>query len=421
MTQLYQTKLKEYNETYKETAKLKAFLMEKQNCTYSPQINQKTLEIVRKRDEEKASRSSDLAIIAPYCGPAKDKIPVLKRKTVPFVGLNQSKKSQANASSSLTLENGDVSTTEQALSQPTSHSASQLNNQDLCNEPKTSNSMIDNGIDTTASGSENSTAADMVRGRVQNSNSVSRRTRSMSPRMAYTVEKIPTFDAFAIRDDAMSSPPKVAFGCSSYRTNSRTNGSQLETKQQKKLVGDDGCVEFYVTPRVSSPTFFREGRCLVDKEKIKPYYRSSSETREVKNHSYMLPESKRMIEGSGETFTDRIMASVEKYYTHISVQKQLRKNLYNDNNDNLLLASIQAKEGATSGIILGPGQYNRLDIPGSGGVASESPSGTKGYSFSKLPRHANVPITRERKSTVGVTGKDWKTSLAKSGAPIAGH
>lgn len=77
----------------------------------------------------------------------------------------------------------------------------------------------------------------------------------------------------------------------------------------------------------------------------------------------MTEESKRLMGIKNETFADRIMASVERYYTRVELQKALRRKIYGDQNSLSLLASIHADR-----TIQGPGQYSRTDIPRSKGI-----------------------------------------------------
>jgi hypothetical protein len=154
----------------------------------------------------------------------------------------------------------------------------------------------------------------------------------------------------------------------------------------------------------------------------------------------MSAESRRMLANKNDTFVDRIMQSVDRFYTHLGVQKQLRQSLLGNINNKALLSSLQpnATQSGSTGMlysggigvgnttvssILGPGQYQRTNVPGSGGIRSRSGAGYKGYSFSKLERPANMTLPRSGKKSgqarVGVLAGDWKTDLAKSGAPIS--
>ena len=69
--------------------------------------------------------------------------------------------------------------------------------------------------------------------------------------------------------------------------------------------------------------------------------------------------------------------------------------------------------------ILGPGQYDKTEIIGSGGMKKRPATGSKGYTFSQQPREANsmLPIKRGG-GRIGAARGDWKTDLAKTGAPI---
>ena len=175
---------------------------------------------------------------------------------------------------------------------------------------------------------------------------------------------------------------------------------------------------------------------MVVKEGIRSTFRSASEPRERRDFKYMTAEAKRVLAPKQDTFADRIMASVERYYTRIGTQKQMRDMLYGKDCDNSLLTSVTASLGhavSNSGLIsggsggmatvsiLGPGQYSKTEVHGTKGMKSRHAAGQRGYSFSKLPRATSMIFKNPIKNGgahIGEKTGDWKTDLAKSGAPI---
>ena len=151
----------------------------------------------------------------------------------------------------------------------------------------------------------------------------------------------------------------------------------------------------------------------------------------------MTEEARRIMGVNKESFADRVCASVERYYTALRLQQELRKVLLGKRGlDKTSAANVPTAAGAyqsnrgliTAGVgglvtppLLGPGQYSKVDVPGSRGVATPGPAatptpGSRGYSFSALPRPACLPIPPMPRHYARVTSE--KKSDSKTATPL---
>lgn len=457
MKEIYAQRLKAYKE-HKEEKLLQSFITKKPNervrydertntvknePTFQPELNAKTRKIVAKRDNE-CGRTSDIAMAAhsAYSGPIVKREPL--QSTLPkFVGLSKSHKQQQTRSRSpspLDREN---------------RNRSNFNNSNGGGTPVRKATTTDcgltvNQLNTTGSYSESigfdsrsSPSRSYMRYSKPDTPSSERRSRSLTPRLSYSAEDNKT------PHQRESSPSAFGSSCRSSRFNSSESDKNLHFSQRGRSTtrsasstsasdrgrGSVGNATPFLAPRCSSPTFSQRC-CMVVKEGLKSTFRSASEPRERRDFKYMTAEAKRVLAPKQDTFTDRIMASVERFYTHIGTQKQIREKLYGKNCDNKLLTSVSSTLGhaiSNMGFIsggaggmaavsfLGPGQYSKTEVHGSRGYKSRTFAGQRGYSFSQLPRATSIALPNPVKSGGGVIGiktTDWKTDLAKSGAPI---
>ena len=134
-----------------------------------------------------------------------------------------------------------------------------------------------------------------------------------------------------------------------------------------------------------------------------------------KDFHYMTEEAKRIMSLHKESFVDRVFTSVERHYTVIKLEQELRKSLLGKRGADKTSAasmptnteSYSSNRGLVSaGVggcipmsLLGPGQYCKTDVPSARGVVTLSPQarripGAQGYSFSTIPRSGVQPIPR---------------------------
>ena len=391
-------------------------------CTFTPRINKKSKRIVQKRDATQA-REYDVKHKFPYEGPTLA-YPIT-RESVPFVGLqgNEEKTEVKYIEDGGSESDNQVSNTDDQEVDGDHNDENKENSSNVVvtimnsnTTPTKSQRKQDDSIKPTNLQTSPSRYNSMQ------TSTPERRSRSLSPRMAYSAD----------RNTNRRSCSPVSFGRSSYRQqdNLLQNEEAEGNGAGRSLSVDRGrrmtvhTIADHV-PRVSGANF-SSSRRYIGQNPPQSYYRSPKEPREVKDFQYMTAESKRIMSANKSSFADRVMADIEKYYTANGVQKALRTNLLGSNNNNAVLASSSygnkaltatgGVHGAVQTSLLGPGQYNKTEVHGSRGVSSRHATGARGYSFSQLPRTANVPVTLQTKKSS--RKKDWKTDFAKSGAPI---